>query len=118
MKLAYLTEVAALMAAHGRILIERGVEPSNRVISDYYILNRNRFNRWMRELTDLEAGIPVRDPLEMIGLPPRRPQVRGLAETIIVNEMLIRLWTILMMARDRFHNQDLVRPVVHNVHLG
>ncbi|MCA9058841.1 MAG: hypothetical protein KDA85_10085 [Planctomycetaceae bacterium] len=118
MKLAYLTEVAALMAAHGRILIERGAEPSNRVISDYYILNRNRFNRWMRDLTDLESGVELRDPLTLIGLPSRKPQVKSLAETILINEMLIRLWTILMMARERYHNQDQIRPVVHNVYLG
>jgi hypothetical protein len=117
-KLAYLTEVAALMAAHNRLFIEQAAELPNQVIGDYYIRSRNRFNRWIRDLSDLENGLEVRDPLHLIGLVSPRPAIRSLAEQIMVNEMVARIWTILLIARDLHHGVDRVRPVAHNVFLG
>jgi hypothetical protein len=117
-KLSYLTEIAALMAAHGRLFVEQDEELSAQVIGDYYILSRNRFNRWMKDLSDLENGLSIRDPLHLIGLMPSRPATRTLTEQILVNEMLARVWTILLMARDRYQNVDRIRPVAHNVFLG
>ena len=63
MKLAYLVEVTALISAHSRLLIERPDELSNTLLGDYYVHSRNRFNRWMRDLNDLENGVTIRDPL-------------------------------------------------------
>ena len=99
MKLAYLTEIAALMAAHGQLFIERDEEIPSQTIGDYYILSRNRFNRWMKDLTDLENGLVIRDPLHLIGLTPTRPATRTIAEQILVNEMIARVWTILLIVR-------------------
>lgn len=117
-KLAYLTETAALMAAHGRLFAEQHTELSAQIIGDYYILSRNRFNRWMKDLSDIENGLSIRDPLQLIGLTPSRPAARMITEHILVNEMLARVWTVLMMARDRYQNTDRVHPVAHNVFLG
>lgn len=118
MRLAYLTEIAALMAAHGRLFVERDEELPTQTIGDYYVLSRNRFNRWMKDLTDLENGLPVRDALHMFGLTPSRPAARSIAEQILINEMVSRVWTILLLARDRYQNVDQIRPVAHNVFLG
>lgn len=118
MKLAYLTEVAALMAAHNRLFIDQADELPNQVIGDYYILCRNRFNRWARDLNDLESGLSIRDPLHLIGLSSAVPATRSVTEQILINEMLLRIWTILLIARDLQHGQDRVRPVAHNVFLG
>lgn len=118
MKLAYLTEVAALMAAHGRLFIERDDELPAQTIGDYYILSRNRFNRWMKDLADLEQGLCIHDPLHLIGLTPTRPATRTTAEQILINEMVARVWTILLMARDRYQHVDRIHPVAHNVFLG
>ena len=118
LKLAYLTEVAALMAAHSRLFIEQPDELSAQAIGDYYILSRNRFNRWMRDLSDLEQGIGIRDPLNLIGLKPSRPAARTITEQILINEMVARIWTLLLLARDRAQNVDRIRPVAHNVFLG
>lgn len=117
-KLAYLTEIAALMAAHGRLFIEQHGELSTQIIGDYYILSRNRFNRWMKDLNDLENGLSLRDPLHMFGLTPSASATRTIAEQILINEMVARVWTILLMARDRYQNVDMIRPVAHNVFLG
>lgn len=118
MRLAYLTEIAALIAAHGRLFVERDDELPTQTIGDYYVLSRNRFNRWMKDLNDLENGLPVRDAQHLFGLTPARPAARSIAEQILINEMLARVWTILMMARDRHQNVDNIRPVAHNVFLG
>lgn len=118
MRLAYLTEIAALIAAHGRLFVERDDELPTQTIGDYYVLSRNRFNRWMKDLNDLENGLPVRDAQHQFGLTPARPAARSIAEQILINEMLARVWTILMMARDRHQNVDNIRPVAHNVFLG
>lgn len=118
MKLAYLTEVAALMAAHHRLFIEQSREIPNQVIGDYYILSRNRFNRWTRDLQDLEQGLQVQDPLRLIGLVSPRPATRSLTEQILINEMVARIWTILLIARDRLHDVDRIQPLANNVFLG
>ncbi len=118
MKLAYLTEVAALMAAHNRLFIEQSRQLPNHVIGNYYILSRNRFNRWMRDLTDLDNGMQVRDPLHLIGLTPTRPATRSVTEQILINEMVARIWTVMLIARDRFNHEDSVCTLAHNVFLG
>ncbi|MCA9037439.1 MAG: hypothetical protein KDA91_20020 [Planctomycetaceae bacterium] len=118
MKLAYLTEVAALMAAHNEMFIEQAQEIPNDVVGDYYILCRNRFNRWMRDLSDLESGLAVREPLDLIGLTSDRPATRSIAEQVMINEMVSRIWTILLIARDRRHQTDRTIPLAHNVFLG
>lgn len=118
MKLAYLAEVAALMAAHGNLFIEQSGEVSTEVVGDYYILSRNRFNRWMRDLNDLEHGVPISDPLHMVGLVAGRPSTRAITEQILVNDMLARIWTVLLLARDANNNIDRIRPVARNIHLG
>lgn len=118
MKLAYLTEVAVLMAAHHRLFIQRAAELPNQVIGDYYLLSRNRFNRWARDLSDLENGLGIRDPLHQIGLSPSIPATRSVTEQILINEMLLRIWTVLLIAGDVEQGVDRVRPVAHNVFLG
>lgn len=118
MKLAYLTEVAALMAAHNRLFIEQSQEIPNSVIGDYYILSRNRFNRWMRDLNDLESGLAVREPLDLIGVTSTRAATRSIAEQILVNEMMARVWTILLISRDCRQGNDRTHAIAHNVFLG
>lgn len=118
MKLAYLTEVAALMAAHHRLFVEESGEIPNQVLGDYFILSRNRFNRWSRDLTDLESGLSVSDPLHLTGLVSQRPATRSLTEQIMINDMVARIWTVLLIARDRCHGSDRVEPLAHNVFLG
>lgn len=117
-KLAYLTEVAALLAAHGRLFVEQPGEVPAQTIGDYYILSRNRFNRWMRDLNDLEQGLSIRDPLHLIGVMPARPATRTLAEQVLINEMVARIWTILLLARDRYNGVDRIHALAHNVFLG
>lgn len=118
MKLAYLTEVAALMSAHGQLFIQQTDELPNQVVGDYYILSRNRFNRWMKDLNDIENGISITDPRRLLSMVPGRSITRSMCEQIMINEMLSRIWTLLLIARDRQHGSDQLRPLAHNVFLG
>lgn len=118
MKLAYLTEVAALLASHHRLFIEDSRPLPNQTAGDYYILSRNRLNRWMRDLNDTEAGVPITDPLHLPGLSSRHHVARSLAEQVLINEMLTRIWTVMLVARDRFRRENRLEPLAHNVFLG
>ena len=75
-KLAYVTEVAALISAHCHLLIERPEPFSTALLGDFYVQSRNRFNRWHRDLNDLENGVQIRDPLHLVGLNPIRPPLQ------------------------------------------
>lgn len=118
MKLAYLTEVAAIMAAHSQLFIEQTDEISSEAVGDYYVLSRNRFNRWMRDLNDLEHGRPTGDHMHQVGEIPGRPVTRAITEQILINEMISRIWTVLLLARDVSNGIDRIRPVARNIYLG
>ena len=106
------------MAAHSQIFIEQREEVTTEAIGDYYILSRNRFNRWMRDLDDLGRGVSLQDPLHLVGLITGRPATRGITEQILINEMVTRVWTVLLLARDAHNGIDRIRPVARNIHMG
>ena len=118
MKLAYLTEVAAMMAAHSQLFIEQTDEVSSETVGDYYVLSRNRFNRWMRDLNDLEHGLRISNPLYLVGQIAGRSATRAVTEQILINEMISRIWTVLLLARDISNGIDRIRPVARNIYLG
>lgn len=118
MKLAYLTEVAAIMAAHSQMFIEQPEEISAEAVGDYYIHSRNRFNRWMRDLDASETTGPTRDSVRLAG--PARFQSIPVAVTqeVLINDMVARIWTLLLLARDANHGIDRTQPVARNIYLG
>lgn len=115
MKLAYLVEATALIAAHSDLLIE-GSDPLPTVrMGDYYIHSRNRFNRWMRDLNDVTAGVAIRDPLHQFGLNPSIPVAMSITEQVLVNGLLNRVWTITLAAIDKHRNENAVTSLALNV---
>ena len=118
MKLAYLVEVTALLSAHSRMLIEQPRPISNQLLGDYYIQSRNRFNRWMRDLNDIENDVEIRDPLHRIGLSPVRPAAQSITEQILINDLVNRVWTVMLAAYDRHHHNRNIEQLVHNVYRG
>lgn len=115
MKLAYLVEVAALVSAHGRILVADSTQLSNVLLRDYYVQSRNRFNRWMRELNDIDSGTVSKDPLQAFGLAPQRTPVVSLAEQILVNDLLNRVWTVILTSIDRASDSNRLESLADNV---
>lgn len=115
MKLAYLVEVTALISAHSKMLIEQPDQISNVLLGDYYVQCRNRFNRWMRDLNDLESGVAIRDPLHLFGLSPRCPPSLSIAEQVLVNDLLNRVWTVILAACDIHRQENRIQPLAQNV---
>ncbi|MCA9086389.1 MAG: hypothetical protein KDA81_20165, partial [Planctomycetaceae bacterium] len=115
MKLAYLVEATALVAAHAKMLVEQSEQISTTSLGDYYIHSRNRFNRWMRDLNDMEKGVRIRDPLHLFGLCPRDPAIQSLTEQILINDLMNRVWTVILTAADRHRQEQRIEPLAHNV---
>jgi len=88
------------------------------MLSDFYIHSRNRFNRWIRDLNDLEKRVPIRDPLHLVGLSPSRSPVLSIAEQILINDLLNRVWTVTIVAADRFRGESRCQALVDNVFQG
>jgi len=118
MKLAYLSEVAALISAHSYMLLESPDPLSNAVLGDFYIHSRNRLNRWQRDLNDIENGVQIRDPLHLIGLDPVRPPIQSITEQILTNDLLNRVWTVAVIANDRHRQEDRGETLAKNVLQG
>ncbi|MCH2203893.1 MAG: hypothetical protein MK102_18160 [Fuerstiella sp.] len=118
MKLAYLTELAALTSAHGHLLIEQPQRLSSTLLGDFYVQSRNRFNRWQRNLNDLEQGVTIQDPLHLIGLNPVRPPIQSITEQILINDLLNRVWTVVAICIDRHRQENRVQRLMSNVFGG
>jgi len=121
LKLSALPEIAALLAAHGQSFAEQASGVSVQAIGDYYVYSRNRFNRWMRLLDQLESdccGADVADGSTEPSLSSGIPLLRELGEQILVNEMLARVWTILLIAQDRQRGSSECEALATNVLLG
>lgn len=115
MKLAYLVEATALIAAHSQLIVE-GPRPLPTVrMGDYYIHSRNRFNRWMRDLNDVTADVAIRDPLHQLGLHPRFPVAMSITEQILVNGLLNRIWSLTLLSVDRHRGENAVTSLALNV---
>lgn len=115
-KLAYLVEVTALVSAHSKLLIEQPEQISNVLLGDYYVQCRNRFNRWMRDLNDLDNGVSISDPLHLFGLTPRVPPSLSIAEQVLINDLLNRVWTVILVACDVHREENRIQPLAHNVY--
>lgn len=121
MKLSALPEIAALLAAHGQSFAEQADAISVQTIGDYYVYSRNRFNRWMRLLDQLETDCCNADAVDSsteLSVNSGIPLMRELAEQILVNEMLARVWTILLLAHDRHRGSSQCEALATNVLLG
>lgn len=118
MKLAHLTEIAALLSSHHRLFVEDERRIPTRTAGDYYVTCRNRFNRWMSDLRDIEAGVAITNPDHLTGMCSRQNAAQTIAEQVLINEMLIRIWTVMLVARERCQHLDRLEPLAHNVFLG
>ncbi len=121
MKLSVLPEIAALLAAHGQSFAEQANAVSVQVIGDYYVYTRNRFNRWMRLLDHLENGGATTAPADGtrgVRIESGIPLIREVSEQILINEMLARVWTILLIAQDRHRGCSDSEALATNVLLG
>lgn len=120
-KLSDLPEIAALMAAHNRCFTERRESIPVQTIGDYYVHSRNRFNRWMRMLaahsTELICPPPPKRLHSLFTTEQSHP-LTDLSLQIFVNEMVARVWMLLLIAGDRFHCRQETEALARNLLSG
>jgi hypothetical protein len=109
-----LIELAALVSAHGPVLIGNGVRIPRRGIEQYWTSSKVRLDRWMRGLKNFQPMIHSNDRRG----DHRWLEARGMLEEILTGEILTRVWTAVLCAYDRTHGTDDAEPVARSVLIG
>ena len=110
-----LVELAAIISAHGPVLIlgTRQLSPSS--IEQYWVASKCRLDRWGRSLKRFVSHGTDADPQWCRA---KWPYVRGVLEEVITGEILTRVWTAVLCAYDRHHNTEMAEPVARSVLIG
>ena len=108
-----LVELAAIVSAHGPVLIRDTERFSSTGIEQYWTSSKCRMDRWNRSLKSFSQG--EHDPRQP---PARWPFIRGVLEEILTGEALSRVWTAVLCAHDRHHGSDDAEPVARSVYIG
>jgi hypothetical protein len=109
-----LIELAALVSAHGSVLVQGDIQIPDRGIEQYWTNSKVRLDRWMRSLKRFTQQAASDVP------PPEREwlEIRGVLEEILTGEILTRVWTAILCAYDRTHGADGTEPVARSVLIG
>ena len=109
-----LVELAAIVSAHGPVLIRSGKPISADSIEQYWTTSKVRLDRWARRLKSFvgRADADARQRRD------QWPEVRGVLEEILTGEMLTRVWTAVLCAYDRRRGADEAEPVARSVMIG
>lgn len=110
-----LIELAAIVSAHGPVLIRGTQQLSPSGIDEYWTASKCRIDRWSRSLKTFTAQAKASDARQ---LQAQWPQVRGVLEEILTGEVLTRVWTAVLCAWDRSRGSDLAEPVARSVMIG
>jgi hypothetical protein len=106
-----LVELAALVSAHGSVLVQGDAQIPDRGIEQYWTNSKVRLDRWMRSLKRLSSSGVGRAEHEWL-------EIRGVFEEILTGEILTRVWTAVLCAYDRTHGADGTEPVARSVLIG
>lgn len=109
-----LVELAAILSAHGPMLIEGDQRIPAEGIEQYWTVSKIRLDRWACGLKSF-ARRADRDAHR------REAQwlaARGTLEEILTGEVLTRVWTAVLCAHDRQHDTDDAGPVARSVMIG
>ena len=110
-----LVELAAIVSAHGPVLIRDARPLSTSSIEQYWAASKCRLDRWGRSLKEFSDAAGESDPQRRRD---RWPFVRGVLEEVLTGEVLTRVWTAVLSAYDRSHNTDRAEPVARSVLIG
>jgi hypothetical protein len=108
-----LIELAAIVSAHGPVLIQSGRRiPADR-IEQYWTASKIRLDRWswsLRNFADRDRDAWRRRA--------QWPAVCSTLEEIITGEVLTRVWSAVLCALDRRRGTDEMEPVARSVMIG
>jgi hypothetical protein len=108
-----LVELAAIVSAHGPVLIRSGEPIPAGSIEQYWTTSKVRLDRWARRLRSFvdHSNVARNDCGPW-------PEVRSVLEEILTSEMLTRVWTAVLCAHDRRRGADDAEPVARSVLIG
>jgi hypothetical protein len=90
-----LVELAAIVSAHGPVLVNGTQQLSTTSIEQYWIASKCRLDRWAWSLKcfscDADKDDEQRQQVD-------GPLVRGVLEEILTGEMLTRVWSAVLCA--------------------
>jgi hypothetical protein len=108
-----LVELAAIVSAHGPVLV-KGVERiSAGGMEQYWTASKIRLDRWGHCLRDFIAKGNNAQWRKA-----QWPHIQSVLEEIITGEILTRVWTAVVYAHDRQHGTDDAEPIAQSVLLG
>ncbi len=110
-----LVELAAIVSAHGPVLINGIEKLSATSIEQYWAESKCRLDRWGRSLKGFKDALADADPQQREA---QWPSVRGVLEEILTGEVLTRVWTAVLCAHDRRHQRNELEPVARSVLIG
>jgi hypothetical protein len=108
-----LIELAALISAHGPVLLAGDESIPAHGIEQYWTNSKVRLDRWTRSLKEFTQRATDAPNSEHQWL-----EVRGVLEEILTGEILTRVWTAVLCVYDRTRGTDEAEPVARSVMLG
>lgn len=114
-----LVELAAIVSAHGPVLVRGRGQVSECGIEQYWVASKCRLDRWCRALKSLDVRQLVRPSAQNRDRRPARPPFPdALLEEILTGEVLARVWAAVLSAYDRRRGTQEVEPVARSVLIG
>jgi len=109
-----LIELAALVTAHGPVLIGSDAPLPVGSIEQYWCSAKTRLDAWGRTLKDFTISAGADVAFARMSWPPTRAAI----EEILTGEILTRVWTAVLVACDRGRGQEELTPVAKSVWAG
>jgi hypothetical protein len=106
-----LVEVAGLVALNGPLLVAGTPAPGAVYLEQYWATSKCRFESWSRALR-CGATLADRGAREKCD---QWIEIRSALDEIFTSEMLTRVWTAVLVARDRRHRSDTAEPLARSV---
>jgi len=114
-----LIELAAIVSAHGPVLVRDTERFSSTGIEQYWTASKCRLDRWNRSLKSFSQGEEARQGGDARqDRAARWPYVRGVIEEVLASEALTRVWTAVLCAHDWSRGTDDAEPVARSVYIG
>lgn len=112
MNLRQSVEFAALISSHAMHVVAAHESPCTRMLQQYWSHSRVRIHEWLRQLTTFEDELATGSHSTLNDCWPR---IEFTLRDIFTSEILSRVWTATLVARDEFHGTENVAPIARRV---
>lgn len=112
-----LIEVAVRVVQHAREIVIRPSDEMTPDMESYWSVSSCRFSRWGTSIKQLSAQPNADLATDTTNAVPdgQREIARATLEEIFLSEPLTRVWTAILVARDRCQGRDTSEPVVRSI---